>query len=91
MDAAIGPLNMFPLPWRSFGSCRKLEPGHLLRFKDGRAEVRRWWHPESAHQTGERTQARRVARLRPMLSDAVRLRLRADVPVAPQAEASVPR
>jgi asparagine synthase (glutamine-hydrolysing) len=81
MDAYLA-LGYIPAPLAIFRGCRKLEPGHLLRFKDGAAELRRWWHPEQAVPGRERTRPERVARLRSLVAEAVRLRLRADVPVA---------
>jgi asparagine synthase (glutamine-hydrolysing) len=82
MDAYLA-LGYVPAPLAIFRGCHKLEPGHLLRFKHGRAEVRRWWRPENAGRAaGAGTRSERVARLRSLVADAVRLRLRADVPVA---------
>ncbi|MGA3204099.1 MAG: asparagine synthase (glutamine-hydrolyzing) [Bryobacteraceae bacterium] len=82
VDAYLA-LGYVPAPLAIFRGCHKLEPGHLLRFKNGRAEVRRWWCPENAGRTaGAGTRSQRVARLRSLVADAVRLRLRADVPVA---------
>jgi asparagine synthase (glutamine-hydrolysing) len=81
MDAYLA-LGYVPAPLAIFRGCRKLEPGHLLRFKDGQPGIRRWWNPELAPTCGERTRAGRIEHLRAILSDAVRLRLRADVPVA---------
>lgn len=75
-------LGYVPAPLAIFRGCRKLEPGHLVRFKDGRIEVRRWWNPERFPSGGERNRAERIERLRSMIANAVRLRLRADVPVA---------
>jgi asparagine synthase (glutamine-hydrolysing) len=59
-----------------------LEPGHWLRFKNGRVETRRWWGPEHAIPTIGGNRAERIERLRSIVADAVRLRLRSDVPVA---------
>jgi asparagine synthase (glutamine-hydrolysing) len=81
VDAYLA-LGYVPAPLAIFRGCRKLEPGHLLRFKNGSIEVGRWWFPENALPAPERTRAERVARLRSMVADAVRLRLRADVPMA---------
>jgi asparagine synthase (glutamine-hydrolysing) len=75
-------LGYIPSPLAIFSGCRKLEPGHLLRFKDGRVDIRRWWNPELAPKEEERSRTGRIERLRSMIADAVRIRLRADVPVA---------
>jgi asparagine synthase (glutamine-hydrolysing) len=81
MDAYLA-LGYVPAPLAIFRGCRKLASGHLLRFKEGAVEVSRWWRPEQAAQGRERTRPERMERLRSLVADAVRLRLRADVPVA---------
>jgi asparagine synthase (glutamine-hydrolysing) len=81
VDAYLA-LGYIPAPLAIFRGCRKLEPGHLLRLKDGRADVRRWWSPENAAPGEKRTRAERVEHLRSLVAEAVRMRLRADVPVA---------
>jgi asparagine synthase (glutamine-hydrolysing) len=81
VDAYLA-LGYIPAPLAIFRGCRKLEPGHLLRFKDGRAEVRRWWCPENVSREHGSGRTERAAHLRSIVADAVRLRLRADVPVA---------
>ncbi len=81
MDAYLA-LGYVPAPLAIFRGCRKLEPGHVLHFKGGRIDILRWWIPELAPQGEERTRTKRIERLRALVADAVRLRLRADVPVA---------
>jgi asparagine synthase (glutamine-hydrolysing) len=81
MDAYLA-LGYIPSPLAIFQGCRKLEPGHLLRFQDGHVDIRRWWTPELASPGEEKTTPERIERLRSLVADAVRLRLRADVPVA---------
>lgn len=81
MDAYLA-LGYVPAPLAIFRGCRKLEPGHMLRFKDGRIDIRRWWQPEHAAAGCEPSRVERVERLRSAVADAVRLRLRADVPLA---------
>jgi asparagine synthase (glutamine-hydrolysing) len=75
-------LGYLPAPLAIFRHCRKLPPGHLLRFKNGTLRVERWWFPEKAAPMKERSRPERAARLRSLMVDAVRLRLRSDVPVA---------
>jgi asparagine synthase (glutamine-hydrolysing) len=81
MDAYLA-LGYIPAPLAIFRGCRKLEPGHMLRFKNGALGIRRWWCPELVPTSNERTRAERIERLRSIVADAVRLRLRADVPAA---------
>jgi asparagine synthase (glutamine-hydrolysing) len=81
VDAYLA-LGYVPAPLAIFRGCRKLEPGHLLRFKDGRAAIERWWHPERAAPAAEKSRPEYMERLRAIVADAVRLRLRSDVPAA---------
>jgi asparagine synthase (glutamine-hydrolysing) len=75
-------LGYVPAPLAIFRHCRKLPPGHLLRFKNGTLRVDRWWFPEKAAPMKERSRPERAAKLRSLMADAARLRLRSDVPVA---------
>jgi asparagine synthase (glutamine-hydrolysing) len=75
VDAYLG-LGYVPAPLTIFRDCRKLPAGHVLRFKDGNIDVRRWWGGEGRGRPGIRPTVRGLVR------DAVGLRLRADVPVA---------
>ncbi len=74
------------LPDRSaFAGVRELAPAHYLRFgPDGPIEERRWWDLRFPR-VGERreeSEAELGAELTELLTDATRIRLRADVPVA---------
>jgi len=74
------------LPDRSaFAGVRELAPAHYLRVgADGLVEERRWWDLQFPRE-GERrdeTEAELEAELTELLTDATRIRLRADVPVA---------
>jgi len=69
-----------PAPMTAFGNIRKLEPGHLLIWKNGTIETRRYWSLDfsrkidlSEEEAGERTIE--------LLRDAVRVRLMSDVPL----------
>ncbi len=89
VDAYLA-LGYVPAPLAIFRDCHKLPAGHLLRFRAGRIEIRRWWLPEGAMRplaSPEGTPSLLVrpegcSTLREVLADAVRWRLRADVPVA---------
>jgi asparagine synthase (glutamine-hydrolysing) len=60
-----------------------LPAGSIGRFVDGRLEVRRWWELDLDDARVEPVEEQRAAeRVGEALEDAVRLRLRADVPVA---------
>jgi len=86
-------LGYVPAPLGIFRGTRKLPAGHLLRWKNGYLERRRWWFPE--HSPGsapapsslapcksKRESQEAAAKLRALVADAVRLRMRADVPLA---------
>ena len=78
VDAYLA-LGYVPAPLAIFRGCRKLEPGELLRFKTGGEPRRaRWWVAESSAEAG----GDRRAALRERVGEAVRQRLRTDVPVA---------
>jgi asparagine synthase (glutamine-hydrolysing) len=81
MDAYLA-LGYVPAPLAIFRGCRKLEPGHLLRFKNGAIDIERWWRPENAMRPPRQDHHERLAQLRSLAADAVRIRLRSDVPIA---------
>ena len=58
----------------------KLPPGHLLRWRDGRAVVRPFWQI-SAQETFTGSEEEAAARLRAILADAVRSHMVSDVPL----------
>ena len=81
VDAYLA-LGYVPAPLAIFHGCRKLPAGHRLRFHNGSLEVRRWWFPERVTDAPAPAGAARREELRALVAGAVRLRLRADVPVA---------
>jgi len=82
VDAYLA-LGYVPAPLSIFRDCKKLPAGHLLRVRNGRVSIRRWWFPERATAAGvEGDRVTSAARLREVVGEAVRLRLRSDVPVA---------
>jgi asparagine synthase (glutamine-hydrolysing) len=78
LDAYLA-LGYVPAPLAIFRDCRKLPAGHLLRYRNGQISVKRWWFPENARRESDGDHRERACAL---LQDAVRLRLRADVPIA---------
>lgn len=75
-------LGYVPAPLAIFRGLRKLPAGHWMRWKNGMSTVARWWRPEHARGAVARTFPERKEQARRLIRDAVRLRLRADVPVA---------
>ena len=72
-------LNYVPSPHTMFSGVRHVPPGHWLRFDANGSTIRRWWNlaeivPE------ERPEADWIEEFNAILDDAVRIRLRADVP-----------
>jgi asparagine synthase (glutamine-hydrolysing) len=72
--------NVVPPVHRSyFAGIHRLPGGHLLRLEEGRRTVERWWRPTRVEIPAARDEA--AGELRGLLLDAIRLRLRSDVPV----------
>jgi asparagine synthase (glutamine-hydrolysing) len=59
-----------------------LPPATVARFSEGRLELRRWWALDLGQPPEPFSEDEAVERVGALLEDAVRLRLRADVPVA---------
>ncbi len=69
-----------PAPMTIHRGIRKLPPGHILRWRDGKTEIKSWWRPRF---TGGRapTPEEAVEELLPLVRRAVIDRMVADVPV----------
>src|SRR3954454_18388298 len=63
-----------------FKSVRKLPPGHLLTWSDGRIEIEQYWQMPAA-ETFRGTEQEAVEQLRAVLRDAVRSHMISDVPL----------
>ncbi|MCJ8054907.1 asparagine synthase (glutamine-hydrolyzing) [Shinella curvata] len=92
MTAQIDPLALdqvftlwCPIPPRTaYRGIHELPPGHLMLVKDGARTIRPWWQlsfPDRADMPPAGRKGEQVEELRALLSDATRIRLRADVPV----------
>jgi asparagine synthase (glutamine-hydrolysing) len=68
-------------PRTIFRGILELPPGHLLVVEDGRIDVRRYWQLDYSDVPEVADEAECADRLRELLIDATRLRLRSDVPV----------
>jgi asparagine synthase (glutamine-hydrolysing) len=73
-------LGYFVAPTSIFKHVRKLEPGHWLRLREGRAEVRSYWDVEE-FDTDQREPREVVEELEEVLRDVVRDRLESEVPL----------
>jgi asparagine synthase (glutamine-hydrolysing) len=63
-----------------FEGVRKLPPGHFLRWRDGRADVRQYWQV-AAEEPFNGTEQDAADALRAVLADAVRSHMVSDVPL----------
>jgi asparagine synthase (glutamine-hydrolysing) len=63
-----------------FTHIRKLPPGHLLTWRDGRVTIAPYWRPGTS-ETFKGTEADAVDELKRLLIDAVRVHLISDVPL----------
>ncbi len=75
--------NSVPAPLTIFREVRKLPPGHVLVWEDGRSELKRYARPApvAASRVRDDEEAELVEELRARLRDSVRAHLVSDVPV----------
>jgi asparagine synthase (glutamine-hydrolysing) len=69
-----------PHPNTIFRGIHKLPPGHFATFQDGRFEVKPYWQVDFATEQSM-GEGEACERLRELLLDAVKIRLRSDVPL----------
>ena len=69
-----------PAPLTAFKAIRKLEPGHWLKWKDGRVETQRYWLPDFSTKVriSEEDAIEETTRI---LREATRLRMISEVPL----------
>lgn len=70
-----------PAPLNIFKRIKKLQPGHYLCLRKGRLEVARYWFPEKTANHMPTRVEERLEMFRALFQDAVRIRLRSDVPI----------
>ncbi len=72
-------LKNIPAPLSAYGDIKQLKPGEKLVFSDGKIEQAIWWQLKFKEDTslGEDVAAHRI---RELLEDSVKLRMRSDVP-----------
>jgi asparagine synthase (glutamine-hydrolysing) len=68
-------------PGTVFRGVRQVPPGHALIAGEGGISVEPYWQPEFQEPTARRTESDYLEELEALLTDATRIRLRADVPV----------
>jgi asparagine synthase (glutamine-hydrolysing) len=69
-----------PAPLTAYKAIRKLEPGHSLRWRNGKIEIQRYWQPNFSQKLtiGEQEAGERAIEI---LREAVRVRLMSEVPL----------
>ncbi len=70
-----------PHPKTIFRGINKLPPGHFAVWQDGRFSITKYWNPDFNLEDANRSYADWSEELRSLLTDAVQLRLRSDVPL----------
>jgi asparagine synthase (glutamine-hydrolysing) len=69
-----------PAPLTAFKEIRKLEPGHWLRWKDGRIETKRYWKPDFSKKI-KISEEEAIEETTRILREATKLRLISEVPL----------
>ncbi len=72
--------NYVPAPYTMYQGVRHLMPGHLMEVTRTQTRTRRWWDLAAVHPEHGRTESDWIEEFNSILDDAVRLRLRSDVP-----------
>ena len=70
-----------PDPLTVFPGIRKLPPGHLLEYQDGKIDVRRYWDLPQYDTHVPRSEEECLEEMEARLAESVRLRLISDVPL----------
>lgn len=69
-----------PAPQTAFAQIRKLEPGHWLRWRDGRIETKRYWLPQFSEKI-KISENEAIEETTRQLREATRMRLISEVPL----------
>lgn len=69
-----------PAPQTAFKQIRKLEPGHWLRWKDGKIDTRRYWQPDFSKKI-KITEEEAIEESTRILRESTRLRMISEVPL----------
>ena len=73
--------NYIPDPYTAFTHIRKLPPGHLLEFKNGQAQVRKYWDLPTFGTVDPATEQECLEELEDRLTESTRMRMISDVPL----------
>ncbi|HQZ82447.1 MAG TPA: asparagine synthase (glutamine-hydrolyzing), partial [Pyrinomonadaceae bacterium] len=69
-----------PAPQTAFKAIRKLEPGHWLRWKDGKIETQRYWQPDFSKKI-KISEEEAIEETTRILREATKLRMISEVPL----------
>lgn len=69
-----------PAPMTAYKEIRKLEPGHLLKWKNGRIETRRYWQPNFSKKI-KISEEEAIEETTRLLRESTKLRLISEVPL----------
>lgn len=69
-----------PAPLTAFEQIRKLEPGHWLRWQDGKIETKRYWLPDFSKKI-KITESEAIEETTRILRESTRLRMISEVPL----------
>ena len=69
-----------PAPQTAFKQIRKLEPGHWLKWKNGRIETERYWKPDFSHKI-KISEEEAIDETTRILRESTKLRLISEVPL----------
>lgn len=72
--------NYVPAPFTIYQGVRHLMPGHVLKITPQTTAIRRWWSLAEVAPVHHRSESDWIEEFNAILDDAVRLRLRSDVP-----------
>lgn len=72
--------NYVPAPWTMFRGIRHLMPGHFMKITPRQTTVSQWWSLADVQPIHGRPESAWIEEFNAILDDAVRLRLRSDVP-----------
>ncbi|HLZ39523.1 MAG TPA: asparagine synthase (glutamine-hydrolyzing) [Candidatus Sulfotelmatobacter sp.] len=70
-----------PDPLTAFTSIRKLPPGHILEFEQGKISIRQYWDLPQYGTDAPRSEEECLEQLEQLLAEAVKIRLISDVPL----------
>jgi asparagine synthase (glutamine-hydrolysing) len=72
--------NYVPAPYTMYEGIRHLMPGHYIKITPDRTTTHRWWNLAKIQPIYGRSEADWIEEFNAIIDDAVRLRLRSDVP-----------